>query len=193
MDFITIVLTAVGLAMDAFAVAIADGMQVQGRITLRPMTRVAVFFGFFQGLMTLLGYLLGSTFREQIQWLDHWIAFILLALIGGNLLREGFANRNGDCPPANDALSSFRTLTLQAIATSIDALAVGVSFSLISDLSIGLVVGVIAVVAFLFAFAGVYIGCKLGCVMQSSAEILGGFMLIGIGLKILFEHLIQQI
>lgn len=191
MDSISILLTAIGLAMDASAVSICNGMQID-HLRLRHMLRFGTFFGFFQGLMTLLGFLIGSSFRRYIQAFDHWLAFGLLVLIGGKMIAD-FAR--GDACPADEkknGLNSYKTMFVLALATSIDALAVGISFSVIR-VNLWLAVGIIAGVSFVCSFVSVWLGKRLGAVLGKWAELVGGIILTGIGIKILVEHLILKI
>lgn len=182
MDFLTIVLIALGLAMDAFAVSISSGITIK---ELRPRhgAKIALFFGGFQGLMPLLGWLLGIGFKDYIEKYDHWIAFVLLGFIGAKMLKESM---DDDCEYVSDPLRN-KVLFMLAIATSIDAMAVGVSFAFLktSILSSSLIIGIITYVV---CFAGVYIGNKFGCVFKKKAEIAGGIVLVLIGFKILAEH-----
>ena len=167
MSLIELFLLAVGLSMDAFAVAVCKGLSTQ-RLCPRHYLIVGAWFGGFQALMPTLGWLLGSTFAEHITRFDHWIAFVLLALIGGNMIREGVA----------------------AVATSIDALAIGVTFALAPPtVGIGWAVGLIGAVTFLLSGVGLKIGNVFGLKYRSRAVVVGGAILILIGLKILLEHL----
>lgn len=186
MDGVTIFMTALGLAMDAFAVSVCKGISLQ-RIKLSHALRFGVFFGAFQFAMPLLGWFLASSFAEYIQAYDHWIAFILLAFIGGKMFKEGCEDDGEEvCDEAE--ILSFRNMTVLAVATSIDAMAVGISFALIhvDVLSASAVIGV---VAFALSAAGVLLGKKLGGVFQKGAEKFGGIVLILIGLRILIDHL----
>ncbi len=185
MDFATLFLIAVGLAMDAFSVAITDGIVLK-RLTPGKALKVGVFFGGFQFLMPCLGWLLGSAFARYIQSCDHWIAFILLGFIGGKMLWEALGKKEDEVEVRNPL--GLKVLTLLAIATSIDALAVGVTFATM-NVFILYAAGVIGFVAFVFSFAGIYIGHKFGDLFGNKAEIAGGAVLILIGIKILVEHL----
>ena len=184
MDIITLLFIAVGLAMDAFSVAITDGITIK-RVKLSDALKIALFFGVFQFGLLYLGNLLGSAFAKYIEAVDHWIAFALLLFIGGKMFVE--AIKGGDEEVHENPLS-FKTLTVLAIATSIDALAVGVSIVTMTQ-SILFAALVVGIVAFLFSFAGVYIGNKCGDLFGKKAEIVGGIVLMGIGVKILIEHL----
>lgn len=185
MDFITIIVIAVGLAMDAFAVSIASGVTLKCFQT-RPAFRVAIFFGGFQALMPVIGWLAGSTFQNYIQAYDHWVAFGLLAFIGGKMIYESFVITEAEskCDPRN-----LTTVFMLSIATSIDALAVGLSFSVLNVHIIEPVV-IIGIVTFLLSLLGVYIGGKFGALFENKIELIGGIVLIGIGIKILLEHLL---
>lgn len=176
-------LIAVGLSMDAFAVAICKGLSVP-RATPRHALTVGLYFGGFQALMPFLGYLLGAGFKDAISAYDHWVAFILLALIGGNMIRES----REDEEESLDASLSFRSMVLLAIATSIDALAVGVTLAFL-DVPILSSVCFIGVVTFCLSLVGVKAGNVFGCKYKSKAEFVGGLVLILIGLKILLEHM----
>jgi len=182
MDLITIFLIAVGLAMDAFAVSIAKGMTVtEGR--LRPALLLAGLFGGFQALMPLIGWLVGLSLRDMIMEVDHWIAFGLLALIGAKMIYDAL---KGD-GSGEGRLTILSALTL-AVATSIDALMVGVSFAFLES-SIIVPVLIIGVVTFALCFAGFIFGCRLGERFGRKIRIVGGAILILIGLRILVEHL----
>lgn len=172
---------AVGLAMDAFAVSICKGLSL-GRARLGHCVTAGVYFGGFQALMPLVGYLLGIRFQVLIQNIDHWIAFILLFIIGFNMIRE--AREEEECSAAMD----FKAMLPLAVATSIDALAVGVTFAFL-NVDIVPAVTFIGVVTFVMSAAGIKIGSAFGIRYKAKAEILGGAVLILMGLKILLEHL----
>ena len=174
---------AVGLSMDALAVAICKGLSM-AKMSWRKGIIVGLWFGGFQALMPLIGYLLGAQFESKITAFDHWIAFILLGLIGGNMIREGVS---GDEEKTDDSVSIKSMLPL-AIATSIDALAVGVTFAFLR-VNIVYAVSFIGVITFLLSTAGVKVGNVFGARYKSKAEIAGGVILILMGLKILIEHL----
>lgn len=175
---------ALGLSMDAFAVSVCKGLSTQW---LKPRHYIAVglWFGGFQALMPFIGYLLGSSFEGYITEYDHWIAFVLLAFIGGNMLKEGLSKET------DSVNSSFgaATMAVLAVATSIDALAVGITFALLPDVNIAAAVGFIGVITFALSCVGLKIGNIFGTKYKSKAEIAGGVILILIGLKILLEHL----
>lgn len=190
MSMAVIFLTAVSLAMDAFAVSITNGVIVSD-FKKRHAVKMGVYFGVFQFVMPIIGYALGSGFKRYIEAFDHWIAFGLLILIGGNMIREGlFAEKEQSGKKSAAEALNFKVLSAQAVATSIDALAVGVSFSLMSDINMWLVCGIIGAVAFLFSFFGALMGRKIGGFFKNKAEIVGGIILCLIGVKILLEHIL---
>ena len=174
---------AVGLSMDALAVAICKGLSM-AKMSWKKGIIVGLWFGGFQALMPLIGYLLGAQFESKITAFDHWIACILLGLIGGNMIREGVS---GDEEKTDDSVSIKSMLPL-AIATSIDALAVGVTFAFLR-VTIAYAVSFIGVITFLLSTVGVKVGNVFGARYKSKAEIAGGVILILMGLKILIEHL----
>lgn len=183
---------AVGLSMDAFAVAICTGLSMK-KASFNKCLTVGLYFGVFQAVMPLVGYVLGSQFADKIISLDHWIAFILLAFIGGKMIKEGFEKEG--CPECMNSSQgsteevplTFKRMFPLAVATSIDALAVGVSFAFLM-VDIGYSVSFIGVTTLLISMAGVKIGNVFGGKFKSKAELAGGIMLILIGLKILLEH-----
>ncbi len=184
MSISELLLIAVGLSMDAFAVSICKGLATK-KVGVKHMLIVGLWFGGFQALMPLIGYFLGSTFEEYITRFDHWVAFVLLAIIGGNMIREALS---GEEEKANDSLGVREMLTL-AVATSIDALAVGVTFALLPGVNIAAAVSFIGVITFVISAAGIKVGNAFGTKCKSKAELAGGVILILIGLKILLEHL----
>lgn len=186
MSLFELFLIAVGLSMDAFAVAICKGLAT-GRVKLGQMVIVGLWFGIFQALMPLIGYLLGVNFSTLIQSVDHWIAFILLGLIGANMIREAVGG-DEECFNEEDSSYSIRAMLPLAIATSIDALAVGVSFAFLS-VDIVPAVSFIGVCTFILSAFGVKIGSVFGLRFKKKAEIAGGVILILMGAKILLEHL----
>ena len=183
MSLIELFLIAVGLSMDAFAVAVCKGLAMP-KMSWKGAAIVGLYFGGFQALMPFLGYLLGAGFKDAISAYDHLVAFILLALIGGNMIRES----REDEEESLDASLSFRSMVLLAIATSIDALAVGVTLAFL-DVPILSSVCFIGVVTFCLSLVGVKAGNVFGCKYKSKAEFVGGLVLILIGLKILLEHM----
>ena len=182
-----ILLIALGLAMDAFAVSIVSGAAMR-RIKVRNALKMALFFGLFQAVMPLAGWLAGHTLRNYIGAFDHWIAFGLLTIIGGRMVYGSFRlKEDSDCAGSSSCPFDTGTLTMLSLATSIDAMAVGITFSMLS-VSVLLPVAVIGAVTFVLSGAGVYIGARGGHLFESRVEAAGGLILIGIGLKILLEH-----
>ncbi len=187
MDFLTLLLIAVGLSMDAFAVAICKGLSLR-RITLGRSAVVGVWFGGFQALMPIVGYFVGAAFSDAIKSVDHWVAFALLALIGVNMIKESFEKENvEECESCNGSPLSPRNMLPMAVATSIDALAVGVSFAFLG-VNIWSAAACIGITTLVLSMAGVKIGGTFGSHYKSKAELAGGIILILIGLKILLEH-----
>lgn len=190
MDLLTLLLIAVGVSMDAFSVAICKGLSLR-RTTIGHCSLVGLWFGGFQALMPTIGYFIGIHFSEAIESFDHWLAFALLALIGINMLREALGKEEPEegCEGCNENPLAVGKMFPLAVATSIDALAVGVSFAVLSvDIwSAALCIGL---TTFLFSFVGVRIGSIFGARHKSKAELVGGVILILIGLKILLEHTI---
>ncbi|MBQ5314904.1 MAG: manganese efflux pump [Oscillospiraceae bacterium] len=184
MSFSELLLIAIGLSMDAFAVAVCKGLSV-GKTKVKHYIITGLWFGGFQALMPFLGYLLGTTFEKYIVAFDHWIAFILLSVIGINMIKEGFSKEENE----TDASFSFKNMLLLAIATSIDALAVGVTFALLPDVNIFHAVSLIGMTTFILSAIGIKIGSVFGMKYKSAAEITGGIILILMGTKILLEHL----
>ena len=183
MSLTELFIIAVGLSMDAFAVAVCKGLAMP-KMSWKNAGIVGLYFGIFQGLMPFLGYLLGSKFSKTIESYDHWIAFVLLALIGGNMIKEAFESGEETADPSLD----IKTMTLMAVATSIDALAMGVTFAFL-QVQIIPAVSFIGSITFLLSAAGVKIGNVFGGRYQKKAEFTGGLILILMGLKILLEHL----
>lgn len=183
MNFIDIFLIGVALSMDAFAVSICKGLSVK-KVSAKHVLTVGVYFGGFQALMPTLGFLLGYRFESFITSIDHWIAFILLALIGGNMIREALGK---DEEHENDDFS-FKAMLPLAVATSIDALAVGISFAFLG-VDIVQAALLIGATTFVLSGVGIFVGNIFGSKYKSKAEFLGGVVLILIGLKILLEHL----
>lgn len=183
MNLVSLFLIAVGLSMDAFAVSICKGLAMQ-KITIKKALIVGLWFGGFQGLMPAIGYLLGTQFEKYITNIDHWIAFVLLFIIGGNMIKEALSKEEED---ANDSLA-FKEMLLLALATSIDALAVGVTFAFLK-VQIIPAVSFIGVITFTLSAIGVKIGNIFGSRYKSKAEFAGGIILILMGCKILLEHL----
>lgn len=183
MDLFTLFTLSVGLSMDAFAVAICKGLALR-KFSLKNAAIVGLWFGGFQGLMPLIGYILGVQFKSRITAIDHWIAFFLLGFIGVNMIKEAMSKEE---EPADASLSA-KNMLLLAIATSIDALAVGVTFAFLS-VQIIPAVSFIGVTTFLLSMVGVKVGSVFGTRYKSKAEFAGGIILILLGIKILIEHL----
>ena len=183
-------LLAIGLAMDCFAVSIASGI-ISKRVRMRPMLIMALAFGFFQALMPLLGWIGASFFSHLIENIDHWIAFAIMAFLGGRMVLESF--KDEDCRHEFDP-TSLKVVSALAVATSIDALAVGVSFAFLGVRSFSSIlpsIGIIGFVSFALSFVGLMFGIRFGCgiARKLRAELWGGVILIIIGTKILIEHL----
>lgn len=187
MSFVELFLIAVGLSMDAFAVAVCKGLEMK-RINYRHGLVIALFFGVFQALMPLLGWLLGTRFGSYITEADHWVAFVLLVLIGGKMIYEALHEDREDCGKASGKLE-LKELFVLSIATSIDALAVGITFAILPDTNIWSSITLIGVTTFVLSFLGVVIGNRFGAKYEKRAELFGGVVLVLIGLKILLEHL----
>ena len=184
MSIVEILLIGIGLSMDAFSVSICKGLTTK-KFSWKMALTCGLWFGFFQALMPVIGYFLGEQFEQYITAVDHWIAFGLLFLIGANMIREAIWGHDDQ---ENNGALDFRTMLLLAIATSIDALAVGISFACI-QVKIWSSVLIIGLTTFLFSVMGVKIGNVFGSKFEKSAGIVGGIILILIGLKILLEHL----
>lgn len=190
MGFVELLILAVGLSMDACAVSICKGLAMQ-KATLKEGAICGLWFGGFQALMPLIGFFLGSLFAEAIQAFDHWIAFILLLLIGVNMLREAFGkDEECDCTQAD---LSVKTMFVMAVATSIDALAVGISLAMAGSVRIDLAVVLIGVVTFVMSCVGVKIGSIFGSRFEKKAQAAGGIILILLGVKILIDHRFWEI
>ena len=183
MSIIELALIGVGLAMDAFAVSICKGLAMR-RMNYKKAIIIAAFFGVFQALMPALGYVLGTTFANKIAAIDHWIAFILLALIGANMIKEALSS-DDECQ--DDSLR-LGDLIMLSIATSIDALAVGITFAFF-NVSLLLSVSMIGIITFIICVIGVKVGNVFGEKYKSKAELAGGLILIVMGAKILIDHL----
>ncbi len=185
MGFGELMLLAVGLSMDAFAVSICKGLATR-KAGLRQMATCGIWFGGFQALMPLLGFFLGTLFAAAIEAFDHWIAFGLLVLIGANMLREAFSKEEAESGSGD---YGFKTMLVMAIATSIDALAIGVSMALTGNVNIWLAIVLIGVTTCLTSALGVKLGNVFGNRFEKKAQIAGGVILILLGVKILLEHL----
>ncbi len=188
MNFFDIFLFGVGLSMDAFAVAICKGLAMK-KVNKKQMFLIALFFGGFQALMPLIGFLLGSAFADKIIAYDHWIAFILLLYIGGKMAIEAIKEwKDDDRPTVMDPPLDLKELTILAVATSIDALACGVTFSFNAGFNIIKAIVIIGLTTFVISSGGVYVGNIFGNKYKAKAQLVGGLILIFLGVKILLEH-----
>lgn len=187
MGFLELFALAVGLSMDAFAVSICKGLSSK-KASLANMGKCGVWFGGFQALMPLIGFFLGSIFAKEIEVIDHWVACLLLALIGANMLKEAFS-QECECCNEKNADFSAKTMFTMAIATSIDALAVGISLSMTGNVNIWVAILLIGVTTGILSAVGVKIGSIFGDKFEKKAQIAGGVILIVLGIKILLEHL----
>ena len=183
MGTIEILLTGLGLAMDAFAVAVCKGLSMK-KYDYKKGVIIGLYFGIFQGLMPVIGYILGSTFQNLITSVDHWIAFILLGVIGGNMIKESLSK---ETTTSNDKVD-IKTMLPLAIATSIDALAIGITLAFLKVNIIKAVLS-IGIITFIMSFIGSKLGHKFGSKYEKKAEFLGGTILVLLGVKILLEHL----
>lgn len=183
MSIVEIILIGIGLAMDAFAVSVCKGLAMK-KMDWKKASIIGFYFGLFQALMPVIGYFLGIGFENKIKIIDHWIAFVLLSIIGGSMIKESFKENDKD---ADDKID-FKTMVILAIATSIDALAVGVTFAFLS-VNLLLAVSIIGIITFIISAIGVKIGNAFGGKYEAKAEMTGGIILILLGVKILLEHL----
>ena len=183
-DIWTLLILAIGVSMDAFAVSVCKGLAMK-RCSFQKAAVCGIWFGGFQALMPLIGYILGYQFKNYITSVDHWIAFILLAIIGGNMMKESFSKEEDE----NSDSLDVKTMFLLAVATSIDALAVGITFAFLPDTNVTAAVLFIGIVTFVLSAAGVKIGNLFGTKYKAKAEFAGGLILVLLGLKILLEHL----
>ena len=183
MGIIELIILSVGLAMDAFAVAVCKGLSMS-KMNWKKACIIGAYFGIFQALMPFIGYILGINFREQIVSIDHWVAFILLGIIGLNMIKEAVSK---ETEAANESIN-FKDMLILGVATSIDALAVGITFAFLK-VNVGLAISLIGVITFIISVAGVKIGNVFGCKYEKKAELAGGLILILLGAKILLEHL----
>lgn len=184
MGLLSLLILAVGLSMDAFAVSVCKGLSIRGS-SRKASVLCGAWFGGFQALMPLIGFFLGSLFAEAIEAFDHWIAFGLLALIGANMIREALSQEEEE----TDADLSVRTMFLMAVATSIDALAVGISLAMAGAVNIFAAVALIGITTFVLSAIGVKVGNVFGSRYEKKAEFAGGVILILLGVKILLEHM----
>lgn len=187
MDVVSIVLIAVGLAMDAFAVSIVSGISLKNPRTSQAAV-FGLFFGMFQFIMPIIGWYMGSYFAEYIEMYAHWVAFLLLAVIGVKMILESLKNDGETEPKQESSIMNLQNLIILAVATSIDALAVGISFAAMNT-NIWFAAIIIGIVAFLFSYCGVLLGKKLGVLVGKKMETIGGVILIIIGIKIIFENI----
>lgn len=200
-DFLTVLLIAVGLSADAFAVSISNSMT-KPNLNKIQFLAYPICFGLFQGLMPLLGYFIGSAFTDLVEKVDHWIALVLLAFIGGKMIFESIADINKkrksadtiDMPSDNETENKKRfsvgEMLLQGIATSIDAFVVGITLALTVNMNIFISVSIITFTTFVLSLLGMYLGKKVGKYLSDYSGIIGGIILVGIGLKIFIEHII---
>lgn len=187
MTLLEILLIGIGLSMDAFAVAICKGLAMTDKVDRKGALLIALYFGVFQAVMPALGWLLGSQFARYVTQMAPWIAFVLLAWIGGSMIRESLSKEEKE--EAEMGAVSHKELLVLAVATSIDALAVGVTFSMLElAVSIGAAVALIGCTTFVISLGGVYVGNVFGARYKGKAEFVGGAILILIGVKILLEH-----
>ncbi len=187
MGFFEILILGIGLSMDAFAVSICKGLS-GGRKNKKGMLLCGLWFGGFQALMPLIGFFIGTLFSGVVVSIDHWVAFVLLSLIGINMIKEAFGEEKECCSQKNADFSA-KGMFAMAVATSIDALAVGISLAMAGDVNIWSAVSSIGITTFIFSFSGVKIGSVFGDKFGKKAQITGGIILIFLGIKILIEHL----
>ena len=185
MGLVELIILSVGLAMDAFAVSICKGLAMK-KMKWKKAIIIGLYFGIFQAIMPLIGYLLGVSFQSAITSIDHWVAFVLLVGIGANMIREAISKEKEE---ANDSIK-IKDMLILAIATSIDALAIGITFAFL-EVNITLAVSLIGIITFIISVIGVKIGNIFGDKYERKAELAGGIILIGLGIKILIEHLLN--
>ena len=185
MGLVELIILSVGLAMDAFAVSICKGLAMK-KMKWKNAIIIGLYFGIFQAIMPLIGYLLGVSFQSAITSIDHWVAFVLLVGIGANMIRETMSKEKDE---ANDSIK-VKDMLILAIATSIDALAIGITFAFL-EVNITLAVSLIGIITFIISVIGVKIGNIFGDKYEKKAELAGGIILIGLGIKILIEHLFK--
>ena len=183
MGVLELLLLSIGLGMDAFAVSVCKGISMK-KMDWKKAIIIGLYFGGFQALMPVIGYYLGSAFESLITSIDHWIAFILLGIIGGKMIKDSFGDESENC---NDDVS-FKTMIVLAIATSIDALAVGITFVFLK-VNLILAISMIGVITFILAIVGTKVGNRFGDKYEKKAELVGGVILILLGIKILLEHM----
>ncbi|MDO5564439.1 MAG: manganese efflux pump MntP family protein [Eubacteriales bacterium] len=186
MTIIELIILAIGLSMDAFAISICKGLSLnQKKYSIKYSLLCGLWFGIFQALMPFIGFFLGASFNTYINIFDHWVAFLLLFFIGMKMIKDALSKEEERV----DSSFSFYNMFILAIATSIDALAIGISLAILPEINIYIAISIIGVVTFLFSFFGVFVGHKFGLKYNSIAQILGGIILIVIGIKVLIEHL----
>ena len=183
MGLIELILLSIGLAMDAFAVSICKGISMK-KMNWKKACIIGLWFGGFQALMPTIGYFLGTAFESFVTRIDHWIAFVLLVIIGGKMIKEAFSKEKED----NDDDVSFKKMLFLAIATSIDALAVGITFAFF-NVNVVLAIVLIGLVSFVLSVLGTKVGNRFGDKYEKKAEFIGGLILVLLGVKILLEHL----
>ena len=188
MGFFELFLLAIGLSMDAFAVSICKGLAMK-KADVKGMTICGTWFGGFQALMPLIGFFLGTLFASAIEAVDHWVAFGLLGIIGVNMLKEAFEKDECECCNNNDADLSVKTMFVMAVATSIDALAVGISLAMAGNVNIWIAILLIGITTFVLSGVGVKVGSIFGAKFEKKAQLAGGIILICLGVKILLEHM----
>lgn len=182
MNLTSLFFISIGLAMDAFAVSLTEGLALK-KLHIESMLKVALVFGIFHGIMPLIGWRIGRLFYNEITIFDHWIAFGLLIFLGGKMIFE--ARKYKKC----ELEGKCKNIIVLGIATSIDALAIGFSFSLLPGFNIYFAIGVISIITFIISSLGVYLGNQFGQLLGSKAEYIGGFILVGMGIKILIQHI----
>ncbi len=187
MGIFEFLLIAVGLSMDAFAVSVCNGLKMKKFSSVYACI-IALFFGVFQAAMPIIGFFLGKGFESQIKAFDHWIAFGLLAVIGINMIREALGKDDESVCACGGYTLNLKELTLMAVATSIDALAVGITFAVL-EVPIFTAAPIIGIITFIISFGGVFLGNRFGASYKEKAELAGGIILVLIGTKILLEHL----
>ena len=188
MGFVELLLLAVGVSMDAFAVSVCKGLCMK-KATIRSQAICGAWFGGFQALMPLIGFFLGTLFADAIEAFDHWVAFVLLGILGINMLRDAFSKEECESCDANGADLSVKTMFVMAVATSIDALAVGISLAMAGNVNIWLAVLLIGITTGILSAVGVKVGNAFGSRYEKKAQFCGGAILILLGVKILLEHL----
>lgn len=188
MHFLELFFIAVSLAMDAFAVSVSSGITIR-KLKVWHAVKIGLFFGVFQAIMPTIGYYLGQFFARYVESVSSWVAFILLTFIGMRMVHEAIKSKGEEKPATNDPLNS-KVLLVLAVATSIDALAVGIGFAFLPGVNIAISAATIGLVAFVISVFGTFLGKKAGDILGNKAEIAGGLILILIGVKILIQHLL---